>query len=447
MGKYLGNTGLGYLWSKYKQRYELKSSELPSITYTHSVGGNSPIPVTATILVVHSLYRGEDGYLYSNYYCDTMVCSLSQPVDVNLVFELNWTSGSNPRVKYFNLLAGKTSITFQDIYLRTGSTSYRLYWIREVNILSVSTLASKYTFTVDFQQVGAIYGHTISLENASVDWHTMTVSGTLTRTTDAETKPQVNTFIEVCKPVNGESVYYQTAQQTISANSTTTSLTNVPIVPVTDGTTSFGYRLSPIVSSLVNPPEGHLIFNEERAYTSLPANVTINIYNWAQRNLQPTLRWYRSTGACVYSGTLPSATFYISGILPNDRILIKMYAYFGTYNSTPYTFFQRGLVNSSITTGSGYMTFNFTDVNNYFVDIPSSGTVTTTYIIMDAYLSNTDKGIEDQYIGYWPSSNTSTITGSFTQAFTKPSMTTRPKCTTSGTNGLFGTVTLDGRLW
>ena len=447
MGKYLGNTGLGYLWSKYKQRYELKSSELPSITYTYSVGSTSPIPITATILTKHGLYIGEDGYIYSNYSVDTLVCTLSQPVDVNLVFELTWTSGSNPRVRYFNLLAGHSSITFNEIYY-TSNSFYRIGSAGVgASILNASTLASKYTFTVTIQRVGAIYGHTISLENASVDWHAMTVSGTLTRTTDAGTKPQVNTYIEVCKPVNGESVYYQTAQQSIAADSTTTSLTNVPLVSVTDGTTSFGYRLSPIVSSLVNPPEGHLIFNEERSYTPLPANVTINISNWAQINLQPTLRWYRSTGACVYAGTLPSATCYFTGLLPNDKILIKMYAYFGTYNSTPYTFFQRGLVNYDITTGNGYMTFNFADVNNYFVDIPSSGTVTTTYIIMDAYLSNTDKGIEDQYIGYWPSSNTSTITGSFAQAFTKPSITTRPKCTTSGTSGLFGTVTLDGRLW
>lgn len=437
MGKYLGNTGLSYLWSKYKQRYELKSNELAAGTYTHSVGGNSPIPITITIITSHIRDGGTTSYT------DTLTCTLSQAVDVNLLFMMG--NSNNSYKRYFTVMAGKTSAIFSETY--RGGVS--IYQTNSITLVSQSTLASKYTFTINTQfNVGSQYDHTISVENASVDWHAMTVSGTLTRTTDAGTKPQVNvSAIEVCKPINGESVYYHTAPQTIAANSTTTSLTNVPIVPATDGTTSFGYRLSPTVSSLVNPPSGHFIINSERAYTSLPANVTINIYNWAQRNLQPTLRWYRSTGACVYSGTLPSATFYISGILPNDRILIKMYAYFGTYNSTPYTFFQRGLVNSNITTGSGYMTFNFTDVNNYFVDIPSSGTVTTTYIIMDAYLSNTDKGIEDQYIGYWPSSNTSTIIGSFAQAFTKPSISTRPKCTTSGTNGLFGTVTLDGRLW
>lgn len=435
MGKYLGNTGLGYLWSKYKQRYELKSNELAAGTYTHSVSGNSPIPVTITIITSHVNIGG------TTRYTDTLTCTLSQAVDVNLLF---MTGNGTDYKRYFTITAGKTSAIFEESASSVGTLSR----INSVILVSQSVLSSKYTFTINTQyNVGSQYDHTISVENASVDWHAMTVSGTLTRTTDAGTKPQVNvSAIEVCKPSNGESVYYHTAPQTISANSTTTSLTNVPIVSATDGTTSFGYRLSPIVSSLVNPPNGHFIINEERAYTSLPANVTINISSWAQVNLQPTLRWYRSTGACVYAGTLPSATCYFTGLLPNDSILIKMYAYFGTYNSTPYTFFQRGLVNYNIT-GSGTMTFNFLDVNNYFVDIPSSGTVTTTYIIMDAYLSNTDKGIEDQYIGYWPSSNTSTITGSFTQAFSKPSISTRPKCTTSGTNGLFGTVTLDGRLW
>ena len=440
MGKYLGNTGLSYLWSKYKQRYELKSNELAAGTYTHSVGGNSPIPITITIITSHIDTGGSTSYRYT----DTLTCTLSQAVDVNLLFMTG--NSSNDYKRYFTITAGKTSAIFEESATSLGTLSR----INSVILVSQSVLSSKYTFTINTQyNVGSQYDHTISVEDASVDWHAMTVSGTLTRTTIAGTKPQVNvSAIEVCKPVNGESVYYHTASQTIAANSTVTYLTNVPIVPATDGTTSFGYRLSPIVSSLVNPPNGHFIINSERAYTSLPANVTINISSWAQRNLQPTLRWYRSTGACVYSGTLPSATCYLTGgLLPNDRILIKMYAYFGTYNSTPYTFFQRGLVNYDITTGSGYMTFNFADVNNYFVDIPSSGTVTTTYIIMDAYLSNPDKGIEDQYIGYWPSSNTSTITGSFAQAFTKPSISTRPKCTTSGTNGLFGTVTLDGRLW
>ena len=71
MGKYLGNTGLGYLWSKYKQRYELKSNELAAGTYTHSVSGNSPIPVTITIITSHVNIGG------TTRYTDTLTCTLS----------------------------------------------------------------------------------------------------------------------------------------------------------------------------------------------------------------------------------------------------------------------------------------------------------------------------------------------------------------------------------
>ena len=253
-----------------KQRYELKSNELTAGTYTHSVGGNSPIPITITIITSHVNTGGSTAWRYT----DTLTCTLSQAVDVNLLFMLSEPSEYGYK-RYFTITAGKTSAIFEESATSNGTLSRT----NGVTLVSQSVLSSKYTFTINTQyNVGSQYDHTISVEDASVDWHAMTVSGTLTRTTIAGTKPQVNvSAIEVCKPVNGESVYYHTAPQTIAANSTTTSLTNVPIVSATDGTTSFGYRLSPIVSSLVNPPNGHFIINSERAYTSLPANVTISI--------------------------------------------------------------------------------------------------------------------------------------------------------------------------
>ena len=81
MVKYLGNTGLSRLWTKYKQKYVLKSDELgtgnPNSTYTYSESSTYATNITVDIITSH---------VGSN---DTLSCVLSQPVDVNLLFKIN----------------------------------------------------------------------------------------------------------------------------------------------------------------------------------------------------------------------------------------------------------------------------------------------------------------------------------------------------------------------
>lgn len=427
MAKYLGNTGLSRLWTKYKQRYLLKTNELGSTTYTYSESSPSAIAITVNIITTHSGTT------------DTLTCALSQAVDVNLLFKLT-LSGSNRR--YFVIFAGKTSVTFTETGV-TGNAS--LQNISSVLLVDELDLASKYTFTISTQLlVGSSFEHVLYLASGSVDWHAMTLSGTLTRSTTASTKPKINTYLTVSKWDGDDLVYYNTGSVSVNASSNTATISNAAL-SATTGTLSYE-GVIPTNATFATTASGHYITTQARSYTGLIADVGITINSWSQTNLRPTLVWYRSSGDCVYSGTLPTATVSFTNIVAGDTITLQMFVYYDPADpdsGDPYTIFTTGKNFSSSGTFNN-QTMNFHDAYNGYVGIDSNDTAYTCKIYMNAYLTNTSKNMYSQYIGSWPSSTGSSITGAFTKVFSAPPFSTRPY---SSNTGLFGQVTLDGRLW
>lgn len=427
MAKYLGNTGLSRLWTKYKQRYLLKTNELGSTTYTYSESSPSATAITVNIITTHSGTT------------DTLTCTLSQSVDVNLLFKLT-LSGSNKR--FFVIFAGKTSVTFTETGV-TGNAS--LQNISSVSIVDELELASKYTFTINTQLlVGSMFEHILYLDGGSVDWHAMTLSGTLTRSTTASTKPKINTYLTVSKWDGDDLVYYSTGSVSVNASSNTAIISKAPLSAAT-GTISYE-GVIPTNATFATTASGHYITTQDRYYTSLIADVGITVNSWSQTNLRPTLVWYRSSGDCVYSGTTPTATISFTNIVAGDNITIRMYVHYDPADpdsGEPYTMFSCGKYFSSSGTFNN-QTLDLTPLINSYVGIESNDTAYTYKIYMDAYLSNTNKNMYSQYIGSWPSSTGSSITGAFTKCFSRPALNTRPY---SSNTGLFGLVTLDGRLW
>lgn len=426
MAKYLGNTGLSRLWTKYKQRYLLKTNELGSTTYTYSESSIPAIAITATIITTHSGTT------------DTLTCTLSQVVDVNLLFRLN-LSGSNKR--FFVIFAGKTSVTFTETGV-TGSAS--LQNISSVDIIDELDLASKYSFTVNTQLlVGSTFEHVLYLDGGSVDWHAMTLSGTLTRSTTASTKPKINTYLTVSRWEGDDLVYYSTGSVSVNASSNTATISNASISSA-NGTMSYE-GVIPTNATFATTASGHYITTQDRSYTSLIADVGISVSSWSQTNLRPTLVWYRSSGDCVYSGTLPTATMSFTNIVAGDTITIQMCVYYDPADpdsGDPYTIFTCGKYFSSSGTFNN-QTINFHDALNGYSGIESSDTAYTYKIYMNAYLTNTSKNIYSQFIGSWPTSTGNYTTGAFEKRFSAPG-SSRPY---SSNTGLFGLVTLDGRLW
>lgn len=433
MAKYLGSTGLSRLWSRYKTIYLLKTDELsganPDTTYTYTESTDSPTAIAVTVITSHS---GST---------DTLICTLSQAVEVNLLFKVTLASGTSNK-RYFTVIAGNTSVSLSETGV-SGDNGGSLQKATAVELVDASTLNSKYTFTIttSFNQ-GSTYEHAITLTNAQVDWHTNTISGTLQRTTSASTKPAIYTYIGVCRITEGGTLYYRSSQVVISASSNSTTLSNVALTQTYDTYSSlYGSECVPVGYYISGSYPAHYISAVSSTYTPLDLNINISISSWSQTNLRPTLVWYRSSGDCVYSGTLPTANCTVSGLASGDSITLTMYAYFGTDGSYPYTVFQR-----TVSWGGGStMQFNFNDIVNNFVGIVSSGSVSTTYIRIQAYVTNTSMGINNQYIGYWPSTNnTTSSTGAFVKTAVYNYHTTLPR---SSNTALFGTVTLDGKLW
>ncbi len=430
MGKYLGKTGLGRLWTKYKQRYLLKTNELGSTTYTYSESSASPIAVTVNIITTHS---GST---------DTLTCTLSQPVDINLLFQLS-LSGSNKR--FFVIFANKTSVTFTESGV-TGAGS--LQNVSSVSIVDELELASKYAFTINTQLlVGSSFEHVLTLENATVDWHAMKiVSGTLTRSTTASTKPKINTYISVSRYDGGEDypLYETTSISSINASANTASISNVSISPSLSST--YYERVLPKDPTFATTASGHYIRIADRYYTSLIANIGITVNNFSQNNLQPELIWYRSSGACAYNGTLPVAIMSFTGLVAGDQITFSMHVDYDPDDpdsGSPYTIFSYTKYFSSGGSLSA-VAINFNASVNSYVGIESSDYADTKRIYMDAYLTNYNQNISSQYIGSWPSSSTTGYTGVFAQVFSKPNASTRPVSTNTS---LFGRVKLNGKLW
>ncbi len=428
--KYLGSTGLSRLWSKIKSTFLFKMDETPGASYTYTEPGEpSPTAVTANFITTLS------GTTV------TITCTLSQAVDIHLLFRLK-LSGTYRR--FMTVLAGRTSVTLTD---STTNSYSSLQGITDIVLENADLLASKYTFTINKSLlVGATYEHKIELKNAIVDWHAMTISGTLTRTTTALTKPQIATRYQLTKWSAGVIEYFESSNQSIiPANSTSVGVSNVSFHP----TANTRAPLSPFSPTFTSSGySNHYITSIASTGVSyLDANIGITISSWSQTNLQPELVWYRSSGACVYSGTLPRMYVNMTGLVSGDKIRIEMYAYFGTYNSDPYTKFVYTYDHGS-STGSSVSNaiIAFHDNVDNFVGIVSNGSVSTTYIVMDAYLTNTNKNINNLHVAHWPGSNTTSVTSpsTFTRSFTVPTWSSRPKSTNTS---LFGTVKLNGKLW
>lgn len=431
MTKYLGSTGLSRLWNRYKTIYLLKTDELsganPDTTYTYTESTDSPTAIAVTVITSHS---GST---------DTLICTLSQAVEVNLLFKVTLASSTYKR--YFTVIVGNTSVSLSETGV-SGNNSGSLQKATAVELVDASTLSSKYTFTITthFNQ-GSTYEHTITMTNAQVDWHTNTISGTLQRTTSASTKPTIYTYIGVCRITEGGTLYYRSSQVVISSGSNSTTLSNVALTQTYDTYSSLhGSECAPVGYYINGSYPAHHISTVSSTYTPLDLNINISISSWSQTNLRPTLVWYRSSGDCVYGGTLPTANCTVSGLASGDSIKLIMYAYFGTDASEPYTVFQK-----TVSWGGGStIQFAFQDTVNHFVGIVSSGSVSTTYIRIQAYVTNTSMGINNKYIGYWPSTNTTSSTGAFVKTNVYNYNTSLPRSTNTT---LFGTVTLDGKLW
>lgn len=419
MGRYVGNDGLSRLWTKYKQKYILKNNALsvidPNQTYTYSESSESAVNIAVNIITSHVGNK------------DTLQCTLSQPVDINLLFKISLNSTYR---RYFTILAGHSSVIFNETGV-TGNGS--LQNISGVSVVNASLIASKYTFTITRTTGTTLYEHTLSLEDATVDWHAMTVSGILTRTTSASQPPGITTNFGLSYWDRGTVTFYRTvADSTLYSNENTTTVNAVSLVP---SNTSYYGAVTPINAQFSYSQTSHYITCLSKTYTSLIADVGITVSLWSQTNLQPEAHWYRWSGACVYRGTKPCAVCSVTGLVTGDELRIDFYAYFGSWNNIPYTRFSK-----TVSWGGGStLSFDFDPVDNYYSGI-SDGFTDTCYLFMDAYLTNTSKGMNSQYIGSWPSSTSDGLTGStFTRTFTKPTTSSRPKLT-NGT--LFGRVTL-----
>ena len=435
MAKYLGNAGLSYLWSKFKNNlYNLKSNELsgsnPDSTYTYTATTESATAITVNIITQHTSTT------------DTLICTLSQAVDVNLLFRINLSSSKR---RFFTVLAGNSSVTFQESS-STVPSDMSIQLITSVALVEDSLLASKYTFTINTPLLqNSTFEHILYLNSAAVDWHANTISGTLTRSTTAGTKPAINTYIGFSRWEMGEVTYYRTSSQSsISSSSNNATLSAVPFIQTTAPINTGG--VIPISPTFSGSAAGHYITAQERSYSNLIADVGITVNNFSQTSLQPKLVWYRSSGACAYKGTLPTAIMSFTGLVSGDQITIKMYVHYSPNSSSsgsPYTVFSYTKYFSSGGSASSQV-ISFSTLINSYVGIDSNDFAWTNRIYMDAYLTNSAKNISSQYIGSWPTATTSNYYGAFTKTFSRPADSTRPVSTNTS---LFGMVTLDGQLW
>ena len=437
MGKFIGTTGLSRLWSKFKNNmYVFKTDEnagsSPDTTYSYTLSSAPTKQITVDI------------YTTASTSSVTLICTLSEPVDVNLLFQLRYVSQNTKR--WFTVMAGKTNVEITEPDSALNQTYGRLSNMSEATLVGADKLEGNgYSFTINTHwNVGSTYKHTVTLENAQVDWHTMTVSGKLTRSTTAanNNKPQINTYIGINRRLEGNvwSDYITTAQSTIAANSNITTISNLPITEL--GTDDWS-DVVPVNTVFSTSQTQHYIECLSRSYTSLDSNIGITISNWAQTSLRPTLYYFKSSAESVYSGTLPSLVCSVTNLIPGDRVIIYLYAYFGSYNNIPYTVFGH----TASWSGSGTtMSFPFHTIDINYYDI-QDGTVATTYLYMDAYWYNPNVDMQYHYIGSWPTSSSETgITGSFARSTLGYAPPTSQHYKSTNTT-LFGNVTLERKFW
>ena len=432
MGKFLGTAGLSRLWNKFKNNlYVLKTDEnsgsTPDTTYPYSPTSVSNVAITVNIYVAHS---GSSS---------TLSCTLSQPVNLNLLFRL-WNSTSNTS-RWFTVLAGNTTISITEPDSALNNTSGRLDNMNSAEIVELSELQSHgYTFTVNIHNNSA-YEHVIYVSNAQVDWHAKTVSGTLTRSTTDATNPAISSRVGVVGYYDSE-CYKTTGSFTIPANSNSVSITNAPIteeefsLPIIYS----NYSIMPVNYQFTTTQSNRYITSHDTEYTPLAHNITISVSSWAHTNICPEIIYYRSSNSSVYSGTLPGIHLSIGNTVSGDCIQITLTVYWreNYYNNLPYSTFSQ-------TWNYGYaQNIYYQTSNNYFWEnVPDYQQSNKVYFFLDAYLYM-GSGSGFKYIGYWPSSNTTGNTGSFTMTSTKPDTASRPKSTNTA---VFGTITLNRKFW
>ena len=301
MGKFLGTAGLSRLWKKFRDDiYVLKTDESGAGTYSYTIPSTTTKSVTVDI------------YTTSTTSSCTLVCTLSQAVEINLLFQLRYTSQNAKR--WFTVLAGNTTVQITEPDSALNNTYGRLSNMNEATLVgSTEIQGSGYSFTINTHwNVGSTYLHTISLESAQVDWHKKTVSGTLTRTTTAGTKPALTTKLSVSKTTDGTIEYWDTpSSYSISANATQTTITDAPLS--LSETTGSGYLWSvvPFDAAFTTSQSNHFIDCVSRSYTSLDNNITVSMSSWVDTNIQPEIIWYRSSNSSVYVGTLPKVNLSI----------------------------------------------------------------------------------------------------------------------------------------
>ena len=434
MAKYLGNTGLSRLWSNYLQNFVPKTDELatsaPDTTYPYT------IPTTTSKSIVVNIYTSHSGT------SSTLTCTLSEAVDINLLFQLRNVSQNAKR--WFTVLAGNTTLTITEPDSSLNTVYGRLDNMDEATLVDATDIQGEgYNITINLYNTSPAQ-HTLSLEDATVDWHTRTVSGKLTRTTGSSTKPAITAKIKVYESDTSSGTYnsyYTDNTFTINANATQTQITNATIGSAFQGYEGISKWAIPVNAAFTTTQSGHYIDCVARSYTSQDHNITLSISNWAQWNLRPNVTWYKSSNKSVYRGTLPGIILNANNLVQGDVVTITMTVYFGSYGNIPYSRFYKAFTYSGSSTLSG----SLNDIVDNYYDI-HDGTVSTSYIYIDAAYYNSSLGIGSTRIGYFPSANGNSMTGSFVQSSEYLDEFTRPRITSYGTTSLFGTVTLERRF-